>query len=99
MSDDELLRAFDKMCKRLGKVSRGFEPNKITAPIDGDKYDGTSQWAISYTTGFGYMIVCGAGGCGCALGRSGGYIKKRWNLLMLIEAVDISHWLSTISGD
>lgn len=68
VSDQELLAAFERMCRMLGKVSRGFDVDAITAPIDGPRYDGTSQWAMKRVEGFGWMVVCGAGGCGAALG-------------------------------
>ena len=97
-SDEDLLRAFDRMCRRLGKVSRGFDAGAITAPLDGAKHDGTTQWAMKHTKGFGWMIVCGSGGCGAALSGAGGYVKKRHDLLMLIEAVDISHWKQTVES-
>lgn len=87
VSDQELLSAFETMCNKLGKVSRGFDADSITAPIDGPKHDGTSQWAMQHTKGFGWMIVSGKGGCGAALSRASGYVKKKWDFLMLIEAV------------
>ena len=92
VSDQELLSAFERMCRALGKVSRGFDADAITAPIDGPKHDGTSQWAMKHTKGFGWMVVCGAGGCGAALSRGCGYVKKKWDFLMLIEAVTWAMW-------
>ncbi len=62
---DELLDAFEQLCKKFGVKSMGFDYNAITA---------TKQWALSYTEGLGWMIVCGLGGCGCALSRWNGYI-------------------------
>ena len=87
VSDQELLAAFERMCRALGKVSRGFDVDAITAPIDGPRHDGTTQWAMKRVEGFGWMVVCGAGGCGAALSRGAGYVKKKWDFLMLIEAV------------
>jgi len=71
----------------MGVRSKGFNPEEITAPIDGDKHDGTIQWAMKKTKGFGWMVVSGWKGCGCPLSRFNGYIKGRWNFLMMIEAV------------
>jgi hypothetical protein len=82
----ELLSAFELLCKKMGVVSKGFHPESITAPIDGEKYDGTKQWAMKKTS-FGWMVVCGKGGMGAVLSRWNGYIKGRWNFLMMIEAV------------
>lgn len=87
VSEQELLSAFERMCRQLGVMSRGFDADAITAPIDGPKYDGIEQWAMRHTEGLGWMVVCGAGGCGAALSRGNGYVKKKWNFLMLIEAV------------
>jgi hypothetical protein len=87
VSKAELLRAFEAMCRKIGVESAGFDPKAITAPIDGSKHDGVTRWAISYNKRFGYMIVSGAYGCGCPLSRFNGYVKNRWDLLMLIEAV------------
>jgi len=87
VSDKELLDAFGRLCKKIGVVSRGFDVAAITAPCDGAKHDGTTQWAMKKTKGLGWMVVCGKGGCGCALSRWNGYIKGRWNFLMMIEAV------------
>lgn len=92
---EELLFAFETMCRQLGKVSKGFDAESITAPCDGDKYDGTDQWAMKYTKRCGWMIVCGKGGCGCALSRFNGYVQTRWNFLMLIEAVTHTTWKGT----
>lgn len=78
VSRQELLDTFDRMCKALGKSSKGFEPGKIT---------GKDQWAMQYRKDCGWMIVCGLGGCGAALSRWNGYVQNRWDLMMLMEAV------------
>ncbi len=83
----ELLNAFECLCRLYGVKSKGFYPESITAPIDGPKYDGTEQWAMKHVKGLGWMIVLGSRGCGCAFVRYNGYIKGRWNFLMLIEAL------------
>jgi len=87
-----LLQAFEILCDKLGVKSRGFDVEAITAPCDGPAYDGTKQWAMKYTKGCGWMIVCAKGGCGCALSRWNGYVQTRWNFLMLIEAVTHLTW-------
>ena len=76
---DQLLQAFDRMCKTLGKTSRGF---------DKDAIDGKDQWAMKYTKDCGWIIVCGLGGCGIPLGRWNAYMQTRWNFLMMLEAVE-----------
>ena len=86
VSDKQLLTAFERLCHSCGVVSRGFEPGKITAPIDGDKYDGTTQWAIRKDEG-GWMIVCGWKGCGIKFVRWNGRVRTRWDFLMLLEAL------------
>lgn len=92
VTKDELLQAFADMCRRLGKISRGFDVEAITAPCDGPQYGGTPQWAMKYQKRCGWMIVSGKGGCGAALSRWNGYVQTRWNFLMLIEAVSHSTW-------
>lgn len=87
VSKKELLQSFERMCKVFGVVSAGFDRQAITAPIDGDKYDGKIRWAMNYEKRFGWMVVCGAGGCGACLSRYNGYMQTRWNFLMMIEAV------------
>lgn len=87
VTDDDLLRAFDRLCEKYGVVSRGFKPEEITAPIDGSKHDGTKQWAMKHRKNFGWMIVSGWKGCGCVVTRANGYVKNRWDFLMLIEAL------------
>lgn len=84
VTDAGLLHAFETLCKQFGVVSRGFEPDKITAPIDGDLYDGTTQWAMRHGPQ-GWMIVCGKGGAGCVFTRWNGYIRTRWDFLMAME--------------
>lgn len=86
VTDKQLLDAFASMCNKLGIVSRGFDVKAITAPIDGDKHDGTKQWAMNKAE-CGWMVVCGKGGCGAALSRWNGYVRTRWDFLMLLEAV------------
>ena len=78
---EKLLHAFERMCKQLGKQSRGFDVEAI---------DGRDQWAMRHRPECGWMVVCGLGGCGAALSRWNGYVPTRWSLLMLIEAVEIS---------
>jgi hypothetical protein len=75
----QLLQAFERMCKALGKTSRGFDVEAI---------DAQDQWAMKYTPKCGWMIVCGLGGCGVPLGRWNAYVQTRWNFLMLLEAVE-----------
>jgi hypothetical protein len=72
----------------MGVESAGFDPKAITAPIDGPRHDGKTRWAMKYTKGCGWMVVCGTGGCGAPLSRWNGYMQTRWNFLMMIEAVD-----------
>lgn len=91
VTKQELLRTFERLCSKMGVVSKGFDPKAITAPIDGALYDGTTQWAMKRTKGFGWMIVCGWKGVGCPLTRFNGYMKGRWNFLMMMEAVLWSH--------
>lgn len=83
----ELLATFERLCKQMGVVSKGFSPESITAPIDGDKHDGIQQWAMQKHKGLGWIIVCGWKGTAIALTRWNGYIKGRWNFLMMMEAV------------
>ena len=83
----ELLDIFEQLCERYKVKSRGFNPELITAPIDGDRYDGVPQWAMKHVKGSGWMIVCGWGGCGAAFTRYNGYIKGCWNFLILMEAL------------
>ena len=90
VTDEQLLHALEVLCRQFNAVSRGFDYNAITAPIDGDKYDGTTQWAIRHTSQ-GYMIVCGHGGCGAVMARWNGYIRTRWDFLMAMEMVRWSH--------
>ncbi len=87
VSKKELLRAFERLCSSFDVVSRGFEPEKITAPIDGALYDGTTQWAMQHTE-HGWMIVCGWHGTGAVFTRWNGYIRKRWDFLMAIEMIE-----------
>jgi len=89
VSDEDLLKTFERMCTSLGVLSRGFHPEDITAPIDGARYDGTKQWAIHHNQK-GWMVVCGSGGCGAALSRWNGYVRERWDFLLLLEAVEIA---------
>jgi hypothetical protein len=87
VTDEQLLRTFQYLCDVMGVVSRGFDREAITAPIDGSAYDGTSQWAMHHEIKLGWMVVCGAGGCGAALSRWNGFIMNRWDFLMMMEAV------------
>ena len=75
------------MCNALGVVSAGFDVDAITAPIDGPRHDGKTRWAMKHTKRCGWMVVCGAGGCGAVLSRWNGYMQTRWNFMMMIEAV------------
>ena len=86
VSNAQLLSKFEMLCKAYGVVSRGFKSRDITAPIDGDKYDGTTQWAMNKTVQ-GWMIVSGWKGCGVNFVRWNGYIRTRWDFLMFIEAL------------
>lgn len=85
VSRKQILSAFEALCRLYEVESAGFDPDKITAPIDGDKYDGKTRWAISYKPRLGWMIVCGWKGSGVRFGRWNGYMKKRWDFLMLLE--------------
>ena len=76
VSDGELVSALDRLCAIVGKTSHGFAVDRI---------NGGDQLAIKYTPGFGWMVVCGIGGCGAALSRAGGYHRTRWSLLMALE--------------
>mgnify|MGYP001565498213 CR=1 FL=1 len=87
VTNKQLLQAFETLCKKYKVASRGFEPKKITAPLSGKEYDGTPQWAIKHQPSVGYMIVCGLGGCGVVFTRWNGYMRTRWDFLMLIEAL------------
>ena len=89
VSDKQLLDAFNEVCRTVGVVSRGFDYEAITAPIDGAKHDGTFQWAMRHRDGLGWMVVSGWRGCGCALSRWNGYVRTRWDFLLLLEAVAI----------
>ena len=90
VSRKQLLKAFERVCRAFNVVSRGFEPKAITAPCDGDKHDGTTQWAMKKSER-GWMVVGGWRGCSIPLTRYNGRVKGRWNFLMLLEAIDISH--------
>ena len=90
-SKKELLEAFEYLCETRKVVSRGFDLGAITAPIDGPKYDGTKQWAMKHKKGCGWAIVSGWQGVGMKFVRWNGYIKNRWDFLMLIEALSYSH--------
>ena len=72
----ELASALQRLCQEVGATSRGFNVEAI---------DGRDQWALKYTKGYGWMVVCGLGGCGAAISRWNGYIRYRWNLLMALE--------------
>ena len=86
VSDKKILHAFESLCEAFGVVSRGFQPGKITAPIDGPLYEGKPQWAINHSKD-GWMVVGGKGGCGVQFVRWDGYIRTRWDFLMLLEAL------------
>lgn len=73
-----LLEAFEGMCLALGKTSRGFDVAAIK---------GKGEWAMRYCEKCGWMVVCGLGGCGVALGRWNAYMQTRWNFMMMMEAV------------
>lgn len=87
VSDEQLLLAFANLCKVMGVVSKGFDHEGITAPIDGAKHDGTKQWAMKKEKGLGWMVVSGWKGAGSPLARWNGYIKGRWNFMMMLECV------------
>lgn len=95
VTDKDLLLAFKELCSKMNVVSKGFNPENITAPIDGGGYDGQKQWAMKKVKGFGWMVVSGWKGSGSPLTRWNGYIKGRWNFLMMIEAVT---WRNDIAG-
>jgi hypothetical protein len=78
MRKQELLGAFERMCKALGKTSRGFD----------HKNNGRDEWSMRYQPGHGWMVVSGIGGCGASLSRWNGYMQTRWNFLMMMEAVN-----------
>ena len=92
VSNKQLLEAFDSLCKSYGVESAGFDRNAITAPIDGDKHDGKKRWAMHHKPGLGWMIVSGWKGWGINFTRSNGYIRSRWDFLMMIEAL---WWVKT----
>ncbi len=90
VSREDLARAFERMCKTLGKTSRAFDVNAI---------DGPHQWAMMNRDGL-WMIVSGLGGCGAAVSRRNGYVQGDWNFLMLIEAIEIvTPWPATPSTE
>lgn len=88
----ELLAAFERLCLHYGVKSRGFDTMAITYPAMGEQHDPTPQWAMKHAKGFGWMIVSGAGGCGCQFTRAGGYIRSRREFLLFIEGLT---WAST----
>lgn len=73
---EDLLRAFRELCNALGKECKEFNYNDITK---------SGQWALAYRKNCGWLIVCGLGGCGCALTRFNGYIKGTWNMMIAME--------------
>lgn len=82
VTKEELLDAFERLCAQMGVICRGFDRNLI---------DGGDQWALFHRRGYGWMVVCGLGGCGVALGRFNNYIPTRWSMLMALEmAQDIT---------
>lgn len=83
----QLLVSFEHLCEVYEVESAGFNRHKITAPVDGAKYDGKTRWAMRYVTGKGWMIVCGWKGVGGKFTRYNGYIHNRWDFLMLIEGL------------
>lgn len=87
VSKKQLLEAFENLCKQYGVVSAGFDQDAITAPIDGPKFDGKTRWAMKYKPGYGWMIKVGWKGTAVKFVRFNGYIKNRWDFLMLIEAL------------
>jgi hypothetical protein len=89
VSKKELRVALDRLCQELGTTSRGFDVGAINGP---------DQWALKYTPGCGWMVVCGLGGCGAALSRWNGYIRYRWNLLMALEMAQITMRKQTPRG-
>lgn len=72
----QLVDALNRLCEAVGTTSRGLNVGAI---------DGPDQWALKHTPKFGWMVVCGLGGCGAALSRWNGYIRYRWNVLMALE--------------
>jgi len=92
VTNNQLLDAFEDLCRVMGTTNRGFDYKAITAPISGAAYDGTEQWAMMYRDGMGWMVVGGIGGCGAALSRWNGYMRTRWDFMMMLEAVV---WAST----
>lgn len=85
VSDEDLLFHFNRLCEAAGVVSRGFNCELITAPIDGEKHDGTEQWAMSFRPGVGWAVVSGWKGCGTALGGGADYLKKRKHFVIAIR--------------
>ncbi len=84
-SNKQILKAFERLCEVYDVVSRGLNPELITAPCDGPAYDGTEQWAARYVKGLGWMVVCGKGGCGVVFGRWNAYFRTRWDFYMFLE--------------
>lgn len=61
VSREELLDCFERLCDAMRVRCRGFRPADINGP---------DQWALIKRPA-GWVIVCGAGGCGVALGPAG----------------------------
>lgn len=72
----QLLDAFQRLCTEMNVTCRGFDPDAI---------NGRDQWALIHKRGCGWMVVCGLGGCGVALGRWNNYLPTRWSMLMALE--------------
>ena len=76
VTKEGLVDALNRLCEAVGTTSRGLDVSAI---------NGKDQWALKYTPGVGWMVVCGLGGCGAALSRWNGYMRYRWNVLMALE--------------
>ncbi len=86
VTNKQILDAFERLCQAYGVESAGMNPENITAPIDGDEYDGKTRWAIRHSRS-GWMVVCGWKGSGVAIGRWNCYIRTRWDFLMFLESL------------
>ena len=76
-----LLRAFEGVCKVLSKECLGFHVREISKE---------NQWALKYTLGQGWMVVCGLGGVGAAMTRYNGYVKDTWSMMIALEMVSLA---------
>jgi len=85
VTDEELLEAFEALCRAYGVVSAGLDPDKITAPIDKEGYDGQARWAMQRRPGFGWLIVSGWKGVAAPFGCN--YVRKRRDFLALVRSL------------